>query len=110
MLYGGQVNVKRTRLRCCSSAAKRRQAVYDAFEREFSEIVQSAGGQPARRRLPGQLRAEGHGADRKAGLARTSLCSRTRTQRGAPGLLAGMHEFAWTPVYSFEMVQPGNVV
>ena len=54
--------------------------------------LQPAGRQQARRRLPGQLRAEGHRADREAGLAGPPRAARGRRggpDRQAAGLVAG---------------------
>ena len=114
MLYGGQVNLKRAsspRLRI--DGAEDAQAVYDAFEREFSEafsplVVNKPGGvfldnfvlrvtvptwKPEVPEYPLQ------GEDPKAALIgeRKAYWAETR---------------AWvsTPIFQFEQLQPGNVV
>jgi acetophenone carboxylase len=114
MLYGGQVNVKRmsSPLLFIRSEADAK-AVYDAFEREFSEsfsplVVNRPGGVyldsfVLRVTVPTE----------KPPLEHHSL-GKSNSQHAMSGARQAywpeLHEFTETPVYSFEMLQPGNVV
>lgn len=114
MLYGGQVNVKRTScpvLKIENEADA--QAVYDAFEREFSEAFS-----PLVVNKPGGVYLDNF-------VLRITVPTKKPTIPEFPlqgecpdGARLGSRECYWpeirnfaeTPVYSFEQLQPGNVV
>ena len=114
MLYGGQVNVKRmsSPLLFIRSEADAK-AVYDEFEREFSEsfsplVVNRPGGVyldsfVLRVTVPTEKPPLEHHPLGKSN-------SRHAMSGARQAYWPELHEFTETPVYSFEMLQPGNVV
>ena len=114
MLYGGQVNVKRmsSPLLFIRSEADAK-AVYDEFEREFSEsfsplVVNQPGGVyldsfVLRVTVPTEKPPLEHHPLGKPN-------SRHAMSGARQAYWPELHEFTETPVYSFETLQPGNVV
>ena len=114
MLYGGQVNVKRmsSPLLFIRSEADAK-AVYDEFEREFSEsfsplVVNRPGGVyldsfVLRVTVPTEKPPLEHHPLGKSN-------SRHAMSGARQAYWPELREFTETPVYSFEMLQPGNVV
>jgi N-methylhydantoinase A/oxoprolinase/acetone carboxylase beta subunit len=114
MLYGGQVNVKRmsSPLLFIRSEADAK-AVYDAFEREFSESFS-----PLVVNRPGGVYLDSFVLRVTVPTEKPALVRHPLGEPNSRHAMSGtrqaywpeLHEFAQTPVYSFEMLQPGNVV
>ena len=114
MLYGGQVNVKRmsSPLLFIRSEADAK-AVYDAFEREFSESFS-----PLVVNRPGGVYLDSFVLRVTVPTEKPPLEQHPLGKSNSRHAMSGarqaywpeLHEFSDTPVYSFEMLQPGNVV
>jgi N-methylhydantoinase A/oxoprolinase/acetone carboxylase beta subunit len=114
MLYGGQVNVKRASspLLFIRSDADAK-AVYDEFEKEFSESFS-----PLVVNRPGGVYLDSFVLRVTVPTEKPALLQQPLGKPDPRHALSGTRrafwpeigEFASTPLYSFEMLQPGNVV
>jgi N-methylhydantoinase A/oxoprolinase/acetone carboxylase beta subunit len=114
MLYGGQVNVKRmsSPLLFIHSDADAK-AVYDEFEREFSESFS-----PLVVNKPGGVYLDSFVLRVTVPTEKPPLQRRPLGKPDARHAMSGtrqvywpeLREFSQTSVYSFEMLEPGNVV
>ncbi len=114
MLYGGQVQVKRmsaplTQIRSDADA----QAVYDAFEREFSETFS-----PLVVNRPGRVYLDNFILRATVPIEKPDLPELPMTGEDPSAARIGSRRAYWpeiaaeadTPVFSFERLQPGNVI
>lgn len=114
MLYGGQVNVKRTGCPILQiNTDEDAQAVYDAFEKEFSEAFS-----PLVVNKPGGVYLD-HFVLRVTVPTKKPAIPEFPLQGKSPeGARLGSRECYWpetrqsveTPIYSFEQLQPGNLI
>jgi N-methylhydantoinase A/acetophenone carboxylase len=114
MLYGGQVNLKRAsspRLRIDSAADT--QAIYDAFEREFSEAFS-----PLVVNKPGGVFLDNFVLRVTVPTWKPEVPEFPLQGEDPVGALVGERQAYWpesrswatTPIFQFEQLQPGNVV
>lgn len=114
MLYGGQVNLKRassTRLRI--DGAEDAQAIYDAFEREFSEAFS-----PLVVNKPGGVFLDNFVLRVTVPTWKPEVPVYALQAEDPKGALIGERKAYWpetkawatTPIFQFEQLQPGNVV
>ena len=114
MLYGGQVNLKRAsspRLRI--DDAQDAQAIYDAFEREFSEAFS-----PLVVNKPGGVFLDNFVLRVTVPTWKPDVAEYPLQSPDPKGALIGQRKAYWpetgayadTPIFQFEQLQPGNVV
>lgn len=114
MLYGGQVNLKRAESpRLLIDSAADSQAIYDAFEREFSEAFS-----PLVVNKPGGVFLDNFVLRVTVPTWKPDVPEYPLQAPDPAAALAGERQCWWpkgqawqaTPIYQFDLLQPGNIV